>query len=233
MNKEKLKSLVNSNIVHLDDEVFSSLEELMQDTLETNEKFNLTAIKNKEEFRELMIYDSLLPLKYINLDGKKVLDVGTGAGYPGLPLAIASKGQFTLLDATAKKITHINEFVKAHNLKNVVGVNARVEDFAKNNREQFDIVIARAVSPLNMLLELCVPLVKVNGTLIAMKGSNVQDEIKEAKKAFKVLNSTISAQYQDYLPVSESERNLLIIKKEKETAKKYPRSFSEIKSHSL
>ena len=233
MNKEQLMDLVNANIAHFPDAVFSSLEELMKDTLETNEKFNLTAIKNEDEFRELMIYDSLLPLKYVDFTNKKVLDVGTGAGYPGLPLALASKGDFTLLDATAKKINHINEYVKAHNIQNVLGVNDRAEEYARKPRDEFDIVIARAVSSLNMLLELCLPLVKVGGYMIAMKGNNVQQEVLEAKGAFKTLNSEIEARHFDILPISKSERTLIIIKKVKETPKKYPRSFSEIKNNSL
>ena len=215
MNKEQLQALVNQNIVHLSDEMFSSLEELMQDTLTTNEKFNLTAIKNEEDFRELMIYDSLLPLKYIDFSNKKILDVGTGAGYPGLPLAIASSGEFALLDSTAKKINHINEYVNAHDITNVQGISARAEDYVKDHREGFDIVVARAVSPLNILLELCIPALKIGGYMLAMKGSNAEEEILEAKKAFQALNCKIEAKYFDNLPISGEKRALIIIKKEK------------------
>ena len=108
MNKKELeKYLLDSNLNNID-----SFEHLLIDTLATNEKFNLTAIKDEEKFRELMILDSLYPLHLLDFNDKKVIDVGTGGGYPGLPLALASKGDFTLLDSTKKKIDHINEYVK-------------------------------------------------------------------------------------------------------------------------
>lgn len=232
MNKTELKTYVNSEITNLNDDVFDQLENLMNDTLLTNEKFNLTAITDEESFRELMIYDSLTVLKYVNLDNKDVLDVGTGAGYPGLPLCLSSKGNFTLLDSTQKKINHINEYVKNNNIPNCVGVSARAEEYAIKNRDKYDIVISRAVARLNILLELCIPLVKVGGYFIAMKGSKVEEEIKEAKNAFKKLNCEVVELNKFQLPLSKEERNIVLIKK-METSNKYPRKYSEIKRKPL
>lgn len=233
MTKEELKTLVNSNITKLDDVVFNKLEELMQDTLATNQKFNLTAIKDEESFRELMVYDSLAAIKYVDFKDKDVLDVGTGAGYPGLPLAIATSGRFTLLDSTKKKIDHINEYVLIKNIKNCVGISARAEDYALGNREKFDFVIARAVAPLVILLELCLPFIKVGGMFIALKGSRAIEEIKMAKTALKKLDAEIVEINKINLPVSKEERNIILITKKETTNKKYPRKYNEIKSKPL
>ena len=220
MTREELVKLIGSE--HVD-----SLESLMDLTLSANEKFNLTAIKDKDAFRELMIYDSLIPLKYFDLTDKKVLDVGTGAGFPGLPLAISSQGKFTLLDSTTKKINHIKDVCKELNINNVTAVSARAEDFAKKNRESFDVVIARAVASLKVLVELTLPLVAVGGTLIAMKGSNAEEELKEASQMIKTLGGEVINVDTYELPSGEKRANILI-KKVKATPKKYPRLYSEI-----
>ena len=141
MNKKEFERELNH--LKLNDKV-DSFELLLKHTLSMNEKFNLTAIKDEEKFRELMIIDSLLPLNLISFDDKKVIDIGTGAGYPGLPLAIASTGEFTLLDSTKKKIDQINEFASSQKLTNVKTVSARAEEYASSHREEFDIGIARS-----------------------------------------------------------------------------------------
>ena len=229
MNKNELVTLVNQNITKLDSSVFDLLEKLMNITIETNEKFNLTAIKEEDKFRELMIYDSLLPLKYFDLDGKSVLDVGTGAGFPGLPLAISTKGNITLLDSTNKKIGHICSIIDEFGLKNAKAICAIAEEYGRENREKFDYVIARAVAPLNILAELCLPMVKVGGSFIAMKGSNGQEELDEANKAIEKLGGKVIAIHNDNLPASKEVRTTIEIKKIKETNKKYPRDYKEIK----
>ena len=224
MTKEKLEQeLIQLGLNNLD-----SLESLLNDTLHTNEKFNLTAITDKERFRELMILDSLYPLKLIGFDNKKIIDIGTGAGYPGLPLALSSKGQFTLLDSTKKKIDHINEYVKSNNIKNVEGVVGRAEEYAIKHIEEFDIAISRAVAPLNVLLEIVLPLVKVGGYFIAMKGLKALDEIKLANRAFKELGCMVMNIDEFLLPESRERRYNILIKKIKPTNKKYPRLYSEI-----
>ena len=173
MNKEQLVSELNKLNLSFDIE---KLESLMEDTLLTNEKCNLTAIKDKEKFRELMILDGALPLTLLDFNNKNVLDVGTGAGYPGLVLALLSNGSFTLLDSTKKKIDHINEYVSTNNISNVIGVVGRAEEYVTKHREEFDIVIARAVSSLNILLELCIPYLKVGGYFVAMKGKQGKEQ---------------------------------------------------------
>lgn len=233
MTKEELYLYVNRNISPLNEAQLDKLETLVQVTLSENKKFNLTAIKNEEDFRELMVYDSLIPLKYFNFEGKRILDVGTGGGFPGLPLAICSTGNFVLLDSTQKKIDHINNFINENRIPNAMAVSYRVEEFADYEREEFDYVIARAVAPLNILMELCLPLVKVGGTFIALKGSNAEEEIKQSSHALKALNASIDEICLDKLPIRDETRILIKIKKERPTANKYPRDYAEIKRNPL
>ena len=234
MTNKELKNLINKNIKAVDDKSMSLLESLVDATLEANENFNLTAIKDKESFRELMVYDSLMPLKYVELDeNKTVLDIGTGAGFPGLPLAICSKAKYTLLDSTSKKIRHIYCVIDDFGLKNATAISARAEDYIKQKRDQFDYVVARAVAPLNILLELCVPFVKVGGTFIAMKGAKSDEELDLAKSAIKKLDAEVISVNEEELPISKEKRTIILFRKLKPTNKKYPRQFNEIKSKPL
>ena len=225
MNKTQLVEELNKLNLSFDIE---KLESLMEDTLFTNEKFNLTAIKDKEKFRELMLLDSAIPLTLVDFNDKKILDIGTGAGYPGLVLSLLSKGNFTLLDSTKKKIDHINEYVSNNNIKNVIGVVGRAEEYISNHRNEFDIVIARAVSSLNILLELCIPYLKVGGYFIAMKGRQGKDEIEQSKRALSLLGCKIVSINEIELPESKETRINIVIQKEKETNKKYPRLYKDI-----
>lgn len=234
MTNKELKNLINKNIKAVDDKSMSLLESLVDATLEANKNFNLTAIKDKESFRELMVYDSLLPLKYVELDeNKTVLDIGTGAGFPGLPLAICSKAKYTLLDSTSKKIRHICCVIDDFGLKNATAISARAEDYIKQKRDQFDYVVARAVAPLNILLELCVPFVKVGGTFIAMKGAKSDEELDLAKSAIKKLDAEVISVNEEELPISKEKRTIMLFRKLKPTNKKYPRQFNKIKSKPL
>ena len=225
MNKKEFERELNH--LKLNDKV-NSFELLLKHTLSVNEKFNLTAIKDEEKFRELMILDSLLPLNLMCFDDKKVIDIGTGAGYPGLPLAIASNGRFTLLDSTKKKIDQINEFVSNLKLNNVETVSARAEEYASSHREEYDIGIARAVSSLNILLEIGLPLIKEGGYFIAMKGPKGKEEIEEAKNALKELGGEVVEINEVTLPESKEVRINILIKKINKTPKKYPRKYKDI-----
>ena len=180
-----------------------------------------------------MILDSAYPLKYYNFDNKKIIDIGTGAGYPGMVLATLSNGEFTLLDSTKKKVDFYSKYSAKCGYYNVNPVYSRAEDFAKNHREEYDFAIARAVSELNILLELVLPLLKVNGVFIAMKGSKGLDELKNAQKALEKLGAIVEKVDEYNLPESNEKRINIIVKKVKPTSPKYPRSYNAIVSKPL
>ena len=205
----------------------------MEDTLEANTRFNLTAIKDKDEFVEKMIFDSAIALYDLDIDNKKIIDIGTGAGFPGMVLKILRpNADVTLLDSTKKKIDHLNELSNKYNLK-ISGISERAEVFARKNVEKFDYAFARAVSSLNILLELIAPILKVGGTFVALKGKNVDVEIKEANNALKILGLEITKINNFTLPISKEERNIVLIKKIKPTSSKYPREYNQIKKRPL
>ena len=226
MNKETLSKELQR--LNLDSTKVDELESFMLATLKANESFNLTAIKEVEKFRELMILDSAYPLQYFDFTNKKIIDIGTGAGYPGMVLAILSKGQFTLLDSTKKKIDFIKDYVYIHNIDNVSLVVDRAEIYSKKHREAYDIATARAVSELNVLLELVLPLVKVGGYFIALKGNKGLEELDKAKTILNKLGGEVFKIDKYELPESKEERINIIIKKVRKTPKKYPREYSEI-----
>lgn len=205
----------------------------MEDTLEANTRFNLTAIKDRDEFVEKMIFDSALALYDLDIDNKKIIDIGTGAGFPGMVLKILRpNADVTLLDSTKKKIDHLNELSNKYDLK-ISGISERAEVFARKNVEKFDYAFARAVSSLNILLELIAPILKVGGTFVALKGKNVDVEIKEANNALKILGLEITKINKFTLPISKEERNIVLIKKIKPTSNKYPREYNQIKKRPL
>jgi len=199
---------------------------------EWNEKINLTAITDEPEIVEKHFYDCLIPTNHDLLDDKLICDLGTGAGFPGMVWAIAyPKCVVTLVDATGKKCMFLREVASKLNLTNVFVVNSRGEDL--NSREHFDIVTARAVAPLNILLEVCVPLVKEKGLMIAMKGAKANEELAASKKAIERLSLRVLKIEESILPNEESKRYNIIFKKEKKTEKKYPRTWAEIQKKPL
>lgn len=218
--------------VHVTEEQYSLLEKFMKHVLLTNEKFNLTAIKNEEDFLEKMIFDSAILLNDADLRNVSILDMGTGAGFPSVVLAILSNNEITALDSTKKKIDFIDEFCKANNIK-INCVNARAEDFSSNNREKYDFVTARAMAPLNILVELGVPALKVGGKLLAYKGPNFEEEIERCRGTMCKLGCHIEKVYDDVLPETKEERAIIYIVKDKPTEKKYPREYKIIKQKSL
>ena len=229
MKINELSATLKIQEINCSEEQLNLLNTFMKVTLEANEKFNLTAITNEDEFVEKMIYDSALALYDLDLSEKSIIDVGTGAGFPGMVLKILEpKAQVTLLDSTAKKINHLLGFAKDQNIK-VEGIAARAEDYARNNREKFDYATARAVSQLNILLELIIPMLKVGGTFIALKGQGYEDEINNSKEALRRLNCRISKIYEFDLPESHEKRAIIHIVKDKQTNKKYPRQYTDIK----
>ena len=227
--KELLIELKKLNI-DLTEDTLETLRIYNDFLLEYNKHTNLTAIKEKEEVYLKHFYDSLTLTKIIKLESQKILDVGTGAGFPGFVLAIVYPNiQVTLLDSNNKKTTFLKLCIEKLNLKNVEVVHSRAEEYARNNREQFDIVTARAVANLTVLSEITIPMVKVNGFFIAMK-AQVEEEIKESKEILQNLSAEIQTIYDFKLPKEESIRTLIKIKKIKKTLIKYPRSIDKIKS---
>ena len=197
--------------------------------VEYNKKFNLTAIKSDEEIYLKHFYDSLTLIKAYSLNGNlKLLDIGTGAGFPGLVLKIFYPDlELTLLDSNHKKIAFLEVVIKELNLKNVTCINSRAENLPKTYREYFDIVTSRAVAHLRILLELSIPYLKVGGKLIAMKGLS-EEEIKESAKILEKLDSTIVDTIKFNLPIEGSNRSLVIVQKNKKTNEIYPRSYDKI-----
>ena len=229
MNKERLIQELKAREIPCDEVQANQLEHFMNHILSWNEKFNLTAIKEKETFMEKMIFDSAIALTDLDLSGKKVIDVGTGAGFPGVVLYLLNpKVDLTLLDSTGKKIELLKAYAEENNYK-YQAVIARAEEYAKEHREEYDYVFARAVAPLNILLELCTPLLKVGGTFIAMKGPGLEEELELCSNALKKLNCHIHKVIEDELPESLEKRNIIYITKDKPTNNKYPREYKDIK----
>lgn len=199
--------------------------EYMNLLIEWNEKMNLTAIIEPEEIILKHFIDSITILKDIE-DGSKLVDVGTGAGFPGIPLSIMNPTlKITLVDSLNKRLIFLQEVVDKLGLQNIEIVHARAEEFGqnKNYREQFDIATSRAVANLSTLSEYLIPLVKVGGKVISMKAAEAQEEINDAKKAIEVLGGKIEKIDEFNLPQSDIGRTVIIIKKEKQTPSKYPR----------
>ena len=220
--------------IKIDENQKNQLVSYMELTLKANESFNLTANDTKESFMIKNIIDSLLIVKNLNLDEKNILDLGSGAGLPGIPLAIYYKNtNFTLLEPLTKRANFLKEIAQKLGLKNVKVVNERAEIFIKNARESFDFVTSRAVSRLNILLELSIPFLKVGGKLIAYKGINYQEEINESKNALDLLSSKIIAIEEENLVQINEKRYNIFIKKNQKTSQKYPREYRLIKKKAL
>ena len=233
MNKATFLSELDRRGISCSIEQVNLLWEFMHHVLETNEKFNLTAIKDEDTFVEKMLFDSALFLNNQSFANQDIVDIGAGAGFPSVVLSILSPNIHVIaLDSTAKKIDFINNFAKEHNL-NIEGLAVRAEEFARENRNKFLLVTARAVAPLRVLIELAMPMLQVGGHLIAFKGPDFEKEIEEAQGAFKKLNCDIHYIYEDQLPESGESRSLVYIRKLCATNNKYPRTFGEIKNKPL
>lgn len=220
---KELKDKANKIDSILDENKIDKFYRYMNLLIEWNKKVNLTAIIEPSEIILKHFIDSLTIAKYIK-DKERVIDVGTGAGFPGIPISIVKEDvNITLLDSLNKRILFLNEVIKFLNLKQIEAVHGRVEEFAKKERESYDIATSRAVAPLNILLEYLLPLVKVGGKCICMKGSNAKEEIESASKALEMLGGKIEKVEEIILPESDIMRNIIIIRKVKTTPVKYPR----------
>lgn len=229
MNIETFIKEVEKLNISITKENLASLAKYKDLLVEYNKKFNLTAIKSDEEIYLKHFYDSLTLIKAYSLNGNlKLLDIGTGAGFPGIVLKIFYPDlELTLLDSNHKKIAFLEVVIKELNLKNVTCINSRAENLPKTYREYFDIITSRAVAHLRILLELSIPYLKVGGKLIAMKGLS-EEEIKESAKILEKLDSTIVDTIKFNLPIEGSNRSLVIVQKNKKTNEIYPRSYDKI-----
>lgn len=231
MNQVEFKEALQGLSIVATDFVLASFERYAQLLVEKNKVMNLTAITNREEINEKHFYDSLVLYPFVK-DKKSICDVGSGAGFPGLALAIVlPDSEITLLEPTLKRCNFLVEVIDDLGLKNVVVVNQRAEDFSAK-REFFDVVTARAVANLNLLSELCLPLVKVDGLFIAMKGSKGLEEVEEAFKAISVLGGVVQSCERSLLS-DDSLRYNVIVKKEKKSPAKYPRAYGAMKKRPL
>ena len=233
MNKETfIKELKKINI-KLTAEQLNQLEKYYEILVIENEKYNLTAITRKEDVYLKHFYDSLTLTKIIDLNNQSLCDIGTGAGFPGIVLKIVYPTlKVTLLDATEKKCKFLQKIINSLNLKDIEVINERAEIFSKVNREKYDIVTSRAVAPLKHLLEYSVPLVKINGYYIAMKGE-IAKEIENIDIYYKKLDIIKDKILTFQLPFEKSTRTLIRYQKLKKTNQKYPRKYKEIKNKSL
>ncbi len=195
----------------------------MELLLEWNEKMNLTAITDPEGVILKHFIDSLTIISYLK-EADTVLDIGTGAGFPGIPLKILEENKkFTLLDSLNKRIIFLQTVINELELKNIQAIHGRAEEFVSKEREAYDIVTSRAVARLNVLLEYMLPFVKVSGRCICMKSFEIEEELKEAKKAIEILGGEIEKIDEITLPNTDIKRKIVVIKKVKNTLSKYPR----------
>lgn len=197
----------------------------MEELIEWNKKINLTAIVEPKDIIDKHFIDSVMISQYID-DGMKIIDVGTGAGFPGVPLKIIRDDLIIdLLDSLNKRIVFLNEIINTLNLNNINTIHARAEDEGckKGKREMYDIAVSRAVANMPVLLEYLLPFVKVGGKCICMKGANIEDEVKNSKLALNKLGGEIENIHKFQLPGLEDTRNIIIVKKIANTPNKYPR----------
>lgn len=221
----QLKNQAEKIQIILEESQIQKLWEYMQLLLEWNGKINLTAITEPAEIITKHFIDSFTIAKYIK-QNSTVIDVGTGAGFPGIPLKIIRPDlKIVLVDALQKRINFLKEIRERLELENIEEIHARIEEIGKNSkyREQFEYVTSRAVANLSTLVEYMLPLCKINGQTICMKGSNVQEELENAKKAIKTLGGKITRVEEFTLPDTDMGRTIIQISKESPTPKQYPR----------
>ena len=199
--------------------------------LEKNQVMNLTAITEPQAVAELHFLDSIALLQAVDFQNQRVIDIGCGAGFPGVPLKIAEPSiELTLLDSLAKRMTWLRELLPQLGVEAEV-VTARAEEFVQTCREQYDIAASRAVARLNILSELCLPYVKVGGAFLAMKGALAEEEMDEAKRAIAQLGGKIERVYE--YPIQDAVHKAVVIRKVRPTPPQYPRAFAKIKKSPL
>lgn len=235
MNRLELEKLLIETFGINDQAVLDSLYIYYEMLYETSKVMNLTTIVELEEAYIKHFYDSLLMSKVVDLTKELTLaDIGTGAGFPGLVLKIVYPNlKVTLIEPIGKRCKFLQSVIDRLELKDIYVVNERAEDAIKKYRESFDIVTARAVATLNILSEICVPFVKINGLFIALKGSSYQEEIDNACQAVGKLKVKLTKKVLLELPLKLGERSILVYKKTESTPNIYPRLYAKIKKNPL
>lgn len=213
--------------VELNEKQLSQFLRYYEMLIDWNEKINLTAITEFEEVLKKHFLDSISIGRFFKLNGKvSILDIGTGAGFPGIPIKIAFPDtKITLLDSLNKRVIFLNEVIKELSLENITALHGRAEDFAKKEdmREQFDFCVSRAVANLSSLSEFCLPYVKVGGTFISYKSEKAKEELVASENAISILGGGNVETDEFLLPGTDFKRTFVIIEKTKVTPKKYPR----------
>lgn len=233
MNKKEFIEALKELDIVLTEKQLNDLDTYYKMLIDYNSHTNLTRITDENDVYLKHFYDSVTLAKSVKLDSQSLLDVGTGAGFPGLVLKIVFPNlKVTLVDSLNKRIIFLKLVIEKLGLKNIEAIHSRAEDFAVNNRERFDIVTSRAVANLSILSELCLPLVKVGGYFIAMK-ADAKEELEKSSLAIKTLGGVITDNIMFSLPKDVGTRTLIKIKKISKTSVKYPRKFSEIKKKPL
>lgn len=222
-----MRSLLTGELTNLslpsDDTILKKFENYYESLIEWNAKFNLTAITDRNDVYLKHFIDSVYGEKYIQKNAN-VADIGAGAGFPSIPIAIVRDDvKIDMYDSLMKRVGFLQEMIISLELKNANAIHSRIEDVATVKRSYYDTVVARAVAPLPTLIEYALPILKTDGVLIAYKGSNYKEEIATAKNALSLLHGEIINIEEVTLPSSDIVHSFVIIKKCKETDKKYPR----------
>ena len=222
--REYLKEGIKKIGVEIDDEKIDKLMEYLKLLMEYNSHTNLTAIRDEKGIIEKHFLDSILLMKHIKVKSGKAMDIGTGAGFPGMVLAICNPSiNFTLIDSVGKKINFLRQVREKLNLSNVDPINVRAEEFINDeNRESYDMGFCRGVSKLNTILEYMIPFLKVEGIFLPQKMEGTNEET-ESQSALKILKSKITNTYEEELPYCKDKRIIVEVVKEAKTDKKYPR----------
>lgn len=234
--KNRLQESFQTQKIDVSEKQCKKFFEYMKLLIEWNEKINLTAIVEPGQVITKHFLDSLTILNYIGTKQQKIIDVGTGAGFPGIPIKIMDDlSEITLIDSLNKRINFLQEVINKNNLKNIRAIHGRAEDFGQDKlyREKYDVCVARAVAPMNILVEYLLPFARVNGISICMKGANIEEELEEAKKAINLLGGKIEKVESFGLSGSEDRRNIIIIRKISKTPKQYPRKAGTAKKYPI
>lgn len=227
MNEKQFIEALESNRININEHQLQQFSDYFNLLTEWNEKINLTAITEKDEVYLKHFYDSLTASFYFSFNEDiSICDIGAGAGFPSIPLKICFPHiKVTIVDSLKKRIDFLQTLISALGLEDVSAIHSRAEDIGQNKkyRERFDVVTARAVARMSVLSEYCLPLCKVGGNFLALKGSTGKEELEDAKKAIDILGGEAVENYTFELPIEHSERSLIVVKKARKTKKKYPR----------